>query len=216
MSSVLPSSFASGRYGAVEDSPRTGVPLLRRLSVFSAALIFAIAMIGCGDDKDDGSSGTTGSTGSEDVGNYGYPADVPRKNSDGELLPPPVQVGGGTESGKRVKKNTVVIIDSQKDLDKLIRQLNRGQKQEILIASTDFKTRQIIAVFLEPKNDGAQAQIAYVRKGDDSYIVNTVRLRSGSGCPNADVKTHPYSVAEIDKLDGKPELVVEEQDSPPC
>jgi hypothetical protein len=174
-----------------------------------ASAFLAVGVAGCGGDNE-AESGTTESD------NYGFPEDIPRENTEGELLPPPVQIGGGTDSGKRVSKDTVFVIRSEKELEKLARELSKGRKDEIVFPSPDFETRQVIAVILKPKKDGAQAQVDYVRKGSEEFVVHTVRLPAGSGCSGDGRKSYPYSVVETEKLSGEAKLVVENQESRPC
>ncbi len=181
----------------------------------------ALAVAGCGDDATsdqtteppaEPTAGTTQTSGDD---NYGYPPEEPRKNADGELLPPPVQIYGGDKSSKKVDKDTVVIVSSQKQFDKLQKAIFKGQEDRPL-PSTDFKTRQMIVVFLEPKRDGASAQVTTVRKRKNGFTVDALRLMPGKGCPGQNADTTPYSIVETDNLKGDAELKVKNQDSPAC
>ena len=203
--------------------PTIGANRTRAVLSLLVALMLAIAVTGCGSDSDDnppagGDQGASESTGGDEdeTGNYGYEADIPRKNADGELLPPPVQIFGGTDSGKRVSKDTLVEIKSQKQLEQLRKEINEGQKQPAIFASTDFKTRQMTAIFLKPEKDGAQTQVVTIRQGKDKYIVTAKRVMAGAGCSGAGKKTYPYNIVETDKLKGKPVLEVESEQSPAC
>lgn len=191
---------------------------MRLLGAILVAALLALGAAGCGDDEatNENFEAITEPTGTaSDPENYGYPESEPRKNKEGELLPPPVQIYGADKSGKVVDKDTVVIVKSQKQFEKLQKQIFKGMEERPL-PSTDFKTRQMIVVFLKPKKDGASAQVTIVRKRKDGFTVETLRLLPGKGCPNVGDDTQPYSIVETDKLPGDPKLVVENQDRPPC
>lgn len=186
----------------------------RMIALLAFALLLAFVVAGCGDDGE-AVTGDEPPTQTTTDDNYGYPADEPRKNDDGELLPPPVQIYGADKSGKKVSKDTVVIVKSQKQFEKLQKELFAGQKERPL-PGTDFATRQMIVVLLEPKKDGAQAQVEAVRDAGDTFTVQGLRLLPGKGCPGQTANTNPYMIVETDKLKGKAILKVENQDRPPC
>lgn len=209
------SSTADSVEGRSRTTPATiGGRALRVLAVLGLTLTFAFVTVGCGDDNDTG-GGEAPTTETSGADNYGYGADEPRKNEEGELLPPPVQIYGATDSGKKVGKDTVVVVNSQKEFEKLQKQIFKGQEARPL-PSTDFKTRQMIVVFLKPKANGAQTQVSMVRKGDGEFTVTAVRLLPGAGCPGANRASAPYSIVETDKLKGSAKLVVEDQRQPDC
>ncbi len=182
------------------------------MAVLSAVLI-AFAISGCGDDAPTPAVEAP-TTETSDSNDYGYGGDEPRKNKEGELLPPPVQIYGADNSGKKVSEDTLVIVRSQSAFERLQKQLFKGEEERPL-PGTDFKTRQMIVALLEPKDDGASAQITTVRKRKDGFTVTALRLLPGKGCRN-DLNTRPYSIVETDRLKGTPKLIVEDQRQPAC
>ena len=223
-------SFSSIRTAAVNvfaTSPNLRGTIRVRAPRVAAvlALTALLALAGCGGDDDTevqltpeekaalAATEPTGATNEPD--NYGYPADEPRKNSQGELLPPPVQIYGADNSSKRVDKDTVEIITSQKEFEQLQKDLFKGQDERAL-PGTNFKTRQMIVVFLEPRNDGASTQITTVRKRSNGFTVAAFRLMPGKGCEIAEKDTTPYSIVETDKLKGDAKLKVTDQARPDC
>lgn len=191
---------------------RTRLPVV----VLACLALAAFGAAGCGDDNGDEAVPDPNDTSQlGDANNYGYGTEEPRKNSDGELLPPPVQIYAADDAKETVSTDTVDIITSQSEFEAMQKRLF-GSKNERPLPSTDFKTRQMILVLLKPEKDGASTQVTTVRKKSDSFTVTSLRLLPGKGCPRQNANTHAFSIVETDKLKGSAKLKVKDQDRPPC
>lgn len=192
---------------------------LRTLLLALAAiclLMSAFVVVGCGDDPNapDANSNEPEKQRSED--------DV-KTEAENFNQPPPVQMLSGNETGVRGPGDaTVLVARSPKEMKALLkRHFSRGtQKQPI--SETDYKTRQIVGVFVTKQKVGSTVTITdvYPNKDSDNFTVNAVLLVPPKDCkvPEGSKFTtvRPVNVVETALMKGEPKLVLKKQEISGC
>ena len=124
--------------------------------------------------------------------------------------PPPIQVLSGIDTGVRVDEPTVIVVQSDAALKKLTKEHARGGDTDTIMGA-DFKTRQLVGVFVPKQEAGSQLSISSVQenKSKDQIIVKASLLSPGEGCKTKGYPPYPYSIVNTRKMTGEPKLVIE-------
>lgn len=202
---------------------------VRLISIAVIAVAMSIVVAGCGSDNKTGSAGsqsgpgaTNGATGTAaggaavEAGKQRDPQDVETEKKNFSKEPPPVQIDSGNASGIHVKKPTVYIVQSNKELKALRKkQFSKGVPSETW-ASTDFGTRQFVYVVLPESQKGSLLAITDIYQDGGTITVKAVHLLSGKGCKASGSKPRPWQVVETRKMTGTPAAKITDQASSPC
>ncbi|MGB0872547.1 MAG: hypothetical protein ACPGWS_00740 [Solirubrobacterales bacterium] len=199
---------------------------LRLLVTLTCAVLIGVFVSGCGGDNGDenaktGEGATAGATGNEaggfavEAGKQRDPKDVERE-SEFTSEPPPVQVLNGNETGYHVNKPTVVIARSNKELKAMEKKHfdNGVERQEI--APVDFKTRQVVGLFLPESQRGALVAVSDVSQNGEEIKIKATLLLPGKGCESRGPRPRPFHWVETRTLKGDPTIEIEKQTSSPC
>ena len=205
---------------------------LRTLFLVALMAVSLVAVAGCGGDDDAASNGsqsadTSGATEATDQ------ASLEEKAKKGQLTeeeakrieeenfseePPPIQILTNADTGYRVNKPTVVIVQSNSELKALKKKhfSNGVKRQEIAPIGLGPDKRQLVAVIMPQDKAGALVAVNDVHEEDGKIVVTAVRLLPGKGCESLGSKVRPVSWVETRAMEGEPKLVVETQRTSPC
>lgn len=182
---------------------------IRTCVIALAALVAAFALAGCGDKKPDGTESSN----------------EPQKQRSAEDIatekknfrePPPVQILSGDDTGYRVKEPTVVVMNTQKAEDKVMkRHFSHGLKKQF-IAGTLFKTRQVVALFMPRQPGGTLVILTDIYKDGDKLMVKGIRLLRGRNCPAPSRHPRPFHIVETNRLIADPVLQLKDQRASDC
>lgn len=176
--------------------------LVRFLATMLTLVALAVVVAGCGDDKKSGAS----------------PDELVKGSTDGTAAePPPIQVLSGSDTGVRVDEPTVVIVQSNADLKKLTKEHAKGGDTDEIMGA-DFKTRQLVGVFVPKQPAGTQLVIDSVQenKSKDLIIVKATMLAPGKGCSTKGYPPYPYQIVNTRKMAGEPKLELEKGSQSGC
>lgn len=196
----------------------------RTLLLLIAALSFAVFVAGCGDDNEDGSKTSEGApAGATGNADGGFAVEAGKKRTEEDIKaeqayspePPPVQLAAGERSDYKVKKPTILIIRSEKELESTRRKLGLKPTE---VAPVDFKTRQAVLAQMPKEPSGTLMQIKDVSVGDAGTIrVRVARVVPGEGCKVAKRATNPFNLVETRKMTEKETKVeIEDVNNSPC
>ncbi len=203
---------------------------VRTMLVAVVVGLMAFALVGCGSDDSGSASTQTGvgaPDGAEGDESGGAAVEAGKQRSEEDKAneaenfskePPPIQIQSGNASGYSVNKPTAVIIKSNAEAKKWQREIysGAGKAGKAPWASTDFKTRQFVAVFLPSSAAGTQVAITDISGNGSTVKVEAIRLKPGSGCKESGGEANPWQVVETRKMSGTAKLELETQSSSPC
>lgn len=197
--------------------------LVRTLVIVVAALTFALVLTACGGEQDMSETNPGAPAGAQGSEAGGAAVEAGKQRPSDELEdekktygeePPPVQLQTGNVSGYKVKKPTVVIVNSKSELNDLRKKL-RGPGVHTTVVPVDFKTRQIVAVVLPPSKAGDLLQVVQVNEKNGKIAVQAVRLTPGDGCKDTK-PTNPFALVETRKMKGTPTVSFTDTPNSPC
>lgn len=177
--------------------------LVRVVATTLALIALACVASGCGDDETKSAAA---------------PDELVQGSTDGTAAePPPIQVLNGVDTGVRVKKPTVIVVQSASELEDLTKDHARGNDTDE-IQGADFKTRQIVGVFVPKAEPGSQLSISSVQenKKKDQIIVKATLLAPGKGCDTKGYPRYPYQIVNTRKMSGEPTLILEKGSQSGC
>ncbi|MBJ7459329.1 MAG: hypothetical protein JHD02_09100 [Thermoleophilaceae bacterium] len=190
-------------------------------AVLSAATILAMCLVisGCGDDQPTGSEtgpgapadakGSAAGGAAVEAGKQRNPQDVENEKKAYGAEPPPVQIALSEESGWKVDKSTVAVINSDKELDSYKKKLQSKNSGTEAIAPIDFKTRQLVVVQMPKVPGGTNMQILQVGQDGNKILVRAIVVNKGKGCKSTGTN-NPVHVVETRKMTGTPKLSFDE------
>lgn len=146
-------------------------------------LAFALMVAGCGDSD----------TETADVD-----SDTPATDTT------PILIAAGNDSKAKVKADAVYLISGPGTLRQMYQSVTGVS--DMNWSSTDFKTRVMYGVQLEPTKGGESVDIHTIEQGDGEVILHGYRTVAGSKCPLSKKTTTPYAVYETGPKRGKPRL----------
>lgn len=192
----------------------TGNRSLKYSAVLAILVLFsAVFFAGCGGDSED-SAGVTPVAGSNDV------PDAVGGSTDGTITnePPPVQVLSGLETGKRVSKPTVIVVRSRSQYQSLLKQHFSNGVKKADLPGTDFKSRQVVALFVPKQKAGTQLFIDGINEDrkNKKVIVKAVLMPPGEGCDTKGQPRYPFHFVETRTMVGDPVLKLERQRQSGC
>lgn len=133
------------------------------------------------------------------------------------MEPPPIQILSGEDSGYRVKKPTVVIVKSQRAMNKLLaKHFSQGVKRQEVVPVPFKQDRQLVAVFMPQKEKDALVTIVSVSSNGKTIKVDARLLLPGKGCTVTGTRTRPFAWVETAAIPGTPTVEVERQRSTDC
>lgn len=203
----------------------------RQYVAISALLLMAAFIVGCGSGDSDspsdagspsvtqepankaeaegGASSTPGATGSDEGSKT--------KAAKYVMEPPPIQILNGDDSGYRVKKPTVVVVNSQRAMNKLrARHFSKGVKREDVVPVSFKQDRQLVAVFMPQEPKGTQLSILSVSTNGSKLKVDARLLLPAKGCRVKGTGTRPFGWVETRALDAKPVVDITRQRNSEC
>ena len=197
----------------------------RAITLIAAIALLAFVVAGCGDDNDGSETGAgapAGATGSEaggaavEAGKQRDPKAVEQERKEFSQEPPPVQLQTGDRSGYSVKKPTVVIAQSNKELNSLTKKIYSDGVDKQDVPPVDFRTRQAVLVQMQDLPRGSLMQIQDVHTENGTMVVRVAQLKPGKGCKRPNYKPNPFNLVETRKMEGAAKVEVEKIQNSPC
>lgn len=197
---------------------------MRAIVTVVVAVVSALIIAGCGgdDNAQTGEGAPPGATGGE-AGGFAVEAGKQRDSKDlneeekaFSEEPAPIQILSGNETGYRVNKPTVVLVQSKKELSELSKtHFSRGVDKQT-IAPIDYKTRQLVALVMPESPKGSLVAVTDVHEEDGKIVVEAVRLLPGKGCATGKTKPRPISFVETRQMKGDVKLEITDTRASPC
>jgi hypothetical protein len=203
---------------------------VRFLALLLMLCALSLVAVGCGDDNDATNTGTQTGEGAPDGAKGGESggaaveagkqrSDEDKKNEAENFSeePPPIQIQSGGRSGYSVNKPTVVVMRTQSEANAFKKKLYAGlsSDEKAPWASTDFKSRQFVAIVLPKSKAGTQVMITDISQNGKTIKVKAVQLGPGAGC-KASGKASPWHVVETRQMKGDAVVALTKQNSSPC
>lgn len=109
-----------------------------------------------------------------------------------------------------------VVIKSQKELDALWQESQKGIDFGPAKGSVDFSKKWIVAIFLGMvRSAGHEIEIQSIKPGSGATVITLVHKAPGRGCITAQVIEHPFLMAAVDHfVPDKAEFKVATQETP--
>ncbi|MBI5309433.1 MAG: protease complex subunit PrcB family protein [Actinobacteria bacterium] len=200
--------------------------LRMRTAFLMLIAVMALGLLaGCGDDDsgtETGKGAPPGVTGDEaggftvEAGKQRDPKDIAEEKENFSSEPPPIQILSGDQTGYRVDEPTAIIARSNKEAAAMRKQhFSHGVKKESIVP-IDYTDRQLVGVFMPESKRGVLISITDIYEDDGKVIVKTTRLLPGDGCKTAKTKPRPFHMVETRKMQGQPEVKLEDIEASAC
>lgn len=175
----------------------------RRAVTLLAAFLLSIAATGCGDEPTTGAptGATAGATAGATTGAATDATGVTTTHM------PTNPIDKGLHGNIPAKRAVVLIARTDDEYAKLENKV-RGPGSEDSWRTVGFKSRMVVAVQTRPGGGGESVTINGVEENNGVVSVHATHTVPGKNCAVAAVITHPFAVADVPRLSGRPTLVL--------